>query len=212
MISDGAGSADLGGEGASLVCRSLMSNARAYLSANRVLPDDEEIRNWFDKTRDLLGAVASRHSREFKDFACTSVFVLSDINQTIVAHVGDGCAVLRDESSGQWIVPSWPYQGEYAATTHFVTDANELQLRIVRHTADISAFAVFSDGIERLALDFSTRQPSQRFFDKMAAPIAASQQLGRNAKLSLQLKEYLASPAVNARTDDDKSLVIAVRK
>lgn len=212
LISDGAGTASHGGEGACLVCRSLMTQARRHFSASAELPSDEDIATWFDTTRDLLGAVALRHSRELRDFAATSVSVISTGSQTVIAHIGDGCAVLRETDSGRWIAPSWPQQGEYAATTYFVTDADALQLRITRVESGVSAFAVFSDGIERLALDFAGQEPSQKFFDKISAPISASTNKGRDGNLSRSLKAYLGSSTVNNRTDDDKSLVVAVIK
>jgi hypothetical protein len=212
MISDGAGTAELGGQGASLVCRSLTVSARRYFLQTSELPSDGEIETWYDGTRDLISTVASRRGREFRDFAATSVCVLSTGTETIVAHVGDGCAVLREESSGVWIVPSWPQQGEFASTTFFVTDQDRLQLRITRYPTAINAIAVFSDGIERLALDFAARAPSQQFFNNICSPIVASEAHGRDGYLSRKLREYLGSDKVNARTDDDKSLVIAALK
>jgi hypothetical protein len=212
MVSDGAGTADLGGQGASLVCRSLTVRARQHFFRVAELPTDEEIAGWYDDTRDWIGAVALRRDRALRDFAATSVFVISTGAETVIAHVGDGCAVLRDEDLGIWVAPSWPHQGEFASTTFFVTDHEGLQLRISRHKSRISAIAVFSDGIERLALDFAARTPSQQFFDSITSPVIASESRGRDAQLSQQLKDYLGSKKINARTDDDKSLVIAVRK
>lgn len=212
LVSDGAGTASHGGEGASLVCRSLMTQARRHFSTSLDLPSDEDLAIWFDTTRDLLSAVALRHSRELRDFAATSVSLISTGSQTVIAHVGDGCAVLREANSGRWIAPSWPQHGEYAATTCFVTDAEAHQLRITRVQSGVSAFAVFSDGIERLALDFAAQEPSHKFFDKISAPVGISTNKGRDGNLSRSLKTYLGSPAVNARTDDDKSLVVAVIK
>jgi|ERR1700723_675637 len=212
MVSDGAGTAELGGQGASLVCRSLTIRARQHFLNTLNLPSDEEITTWYDEIRDLIGAIALRRSRELRDFAATSVCVISTGTETVVAHVGDGCAVLRDDVLGAWIAPSWPHQGEFASTTYFVTDQDSLQLRISRYPAPIGAIAVFSDGIERLALNFATRAPSQQFFDGIISPVVASVARGRDRLLSRMLKEFLGSEKVNARTDDDKSLVIAVKK
>jgi len=212
LISDGAGTASHGRQGAALVCRSIMTQARRHFSKIAELPSDQDIAIWFDATRDLIGAVAQRHFLELRDFASTSVCVFSTGSQTVIAHVGDGCAVLCEADSDLWIAPSWPQHGEYAATTYFVTDADTLQLRITRRDTQVKAFAVFSDGIERLALDFASRQASQGFFEKICAPIRASTHIGRDGNLSRSLRAYLGSSTVNSRTDDDKSLVIAVIK
>jgi hypothetical protein len=46
----------------------------------------------------------------------------------------------------------------------------------------------------------------------MFVPVRASKALGLDQKLSEKLKEYLGSAAVNARTSDDKSLLMATRR
>lgn len=213
IVSDGAGSASKGGEGASLICRSIGIRAREHFSRTiDRLPTNQQIEEWLDATRDLLDAVAKRRTVATREFAATLVCVVSDGRDSVIAHVGDGCAVLRSAATGTWSSPSWPDHGEYASTTYFVTDENLLKLRIVRHSEEISAVAVFSDGIERLVLDFANQQPSQAFFEQVIRPVAASQAGGRDALLSAQLRAYLASASVNARTDDDKTLVLAVRR
>jgi len=159
----------------------------------------------------LIAVVASRRGLPQREFAATLVCLVSSGAETVVAHVGDGCAAVKEVDTGRWVAPSWPDHGEYASTTYFVTD-DELKLRVSRHEGDISAAAAFSDGLERLALDFSAVQPFDRFFDGIIAPVAASAILGRDATLSRQLKSYLSSSPVNERTDDDKTLVIAVKK
>jgi hypothetical protein len=211
IVCDGAGTADFGGQGASLVCRSISTKARSHLSRSDIPPADETVKQWFDEARDWIFAVANKRYLNPRDFASTAVCVLSTGTETLIAHVGDGCVVLRDADLGTWIAPSWPDHGEYASTTFFVTDEPSIRLRISRHLGDVNALAVFSDGIERLALDFLAKVPFDRFFDRIINPVAISEKSGRNRGLSSQLETYLGSPAVNARTDDDKSLVLAAR-
>ena len=47
MASDGVGTAEFGGQGASLVCRSLMIRARQHFLNTLNLPSDEEITTWY---------------------------------------------------------------------------------------------------------------------------------------------------------------------
>ena len=54
----------------------------------------------------------------------------------------------------------------------------------------------------------ATQTPFARFFSTMAAPLP--KEPGKAHTLSGQLKAYLDSEAVNSRTDDDKTLVMAV--
>jgi hypothetical protein len=212
IVSDGAGSAKFGGQGASLVCRTIGNLARRHLITQDRLPLDEEVSGWTDDVRDLLASVAQRRGLALRDFAATLVCLISDGKDSVVGHVGDGCVVIKRTAPEDWFAASWPEQGEYASTTFFMTDEAELRLRITRSDEQIQAAALFSDGLERLALDFSIRAPSPRFFEPMIAPVTASVRAGKNSELSAALKQYLASPAVIARTDDDKTLVLAARQ
>jgi hypothetical protein len=126
--------------------------------------------------------------------------------------VGDGGAVGRDQSSGEWRILSWPEQGEYASVTFFLTDDPPARLRIYRPDYAIDALVAFTDGIERLALDFGKRSAFQTFFKNMIPAVERSEATGRDRALSEQLPAFLDSPAVNARTDDDKTLILAALK
>lgn len=133
---------------------------------------------------------------------------LSNGQETLVAHIGDGGIVARLADSGTWQALSWPDHGEYASTTRFVTDEPPAPLRTHITRQPIDALALFSDGIERMVLDMATQTPFARFFSAMAAPLP--KEPGKAHTLSGQLKAYLDSEAVNSRTDDDKTLVMAV--
>lgn len=212
VVSDGAGSADFGGEGASLVCRTISLAAQDHLRTRRELPTDEEVRAWVDRVRDRISYAARQRSKTPRDFAATMICVLSDGQRTLVAQVGDGCAVLKDVGAAEWRIPLWPDHGEYASTTTFVTDDPEANCRIARENSEIAAIATLTDGLERLALDFSSQRASEGFFDGMAKPVAASTAHGKDAPLSAMLKAYLEGDAVCSRTDDDKTLIVAVRR
>ena len=65
-----------------------------------------------------------------------------------------------------------------------------------------------TDGLQRLALDFSAKQPHAEFFHPLFQAIKIS---AKSDDLSTALKAFLNSPIINERTDDDKTLVLAVR-
>ena len=73
-----------------------------------------------------------------------------------------------------------------------------------------SEVALFSDGIQRLALVYSSKTAHQPFFEPMFARLNEAN-LKECDVLSEQLSTFLGSPAVNERTDDDKTLVLAAR-
>lgn len=212
IVSDGAGSAVMGGEGASLICRTLMTRARQFDFSREELPSDETLWEWINVARQRIAQAAEARQLKTRDFAATVVMAISSGANTLVAHIGDGSAVARYGETDEWTALSWPSQGQYASSTFFVTDDPEPRLNISRSNTFVSALAVFSDGVERLALDMAAQKPFKPFFDGMFRGIAATQAEGCDQKLSMQLSRYLDGEAVNARTDDDKTLILAVRK
>lgn len=212
IVSDGAGSATHGGEGASLICRTMATALRRHLGAAQSLPGADDLWAWIDEARDRIGVAATARGLTPRDFAATMVLIVTSGDETLVAHVGDGAAVARHVDGGGWSTLSWPAQGEYASTTFFVTDDPAPRMRIIRSALPIDAVAVFTDGIERLALDYAGLEAHQPFFRGMIAPLDVAGAPGVERDLSAKLGAYLDAPAVCERTDDDKTLVLAVRR
>ncbi len=212
IVSDGAGSAEFGGQGALLVCRTIAQRAAAHFSDQTAMPDDDALLSWIDDARDLIATAAERRGAIPRAFASTLVCVLAGATDTLILHIGDGAAALRSPDPEDWSVPIWPAHGEYASTTFFVTDDPSPQVRIKRRDQPCNAAVLMSDGLERLALSFSNGEPHRPFFESMVKPLESSEQQGRDARLAGQLRAYLDSDAINDRTDDDKTLVVAVRK
>ena len=210
VVFDGAGSADFGGIGSRLVVRGFVRSAYKYLNQGGAIRaiSDEMAREWIDAVRDRIFVAAKEKSALPRDFAATLVGLVVGPQRAVVCHIGDGACVLREQVTMDWTVPSWPAHGEYASSTNFVTDDPEAQLRVIHLEGSYRDIAVFSDGIERMVLDFKNNTAFARFFDVMLAPLKGNQP-GRDRLLSRRLRDYLASKAVNDRTDDDKTLMMA---
>ena len=206
IVCDGAGSADHGGEGASVVCRTLTVSLRQHFRNNADLPGNDEIWSWIDTVRDRLGLAADRLGKTRRVFASTLVMLVATKDAIITAHIGDGAVVARN--SDVWETLSPPENGEYASMTFFVTDDPAPRLRICRFTADYNGFAVFSDGIEHLALDQRTDSPHEPFFETMLAPLDKVDEHGKHITLSTALAAFLNGPRVCDKTDDDKTLIL----
>lgn len=212
IVSDGAGSAVYGGQGASLTCRSVAVSVRNHFGAQESFPDDKVIQGWLDSARDQLIVAADRRQVALREFSATLLLLITDGNQSLTMHIGDGCAVVRRLHSHTWEVCNWPFHGQYASTTSFITDEPSPTPAIVRSNDAINAVVMFSDGLERLALDFSARAPFPGFLDPITAAVERSNAVGKDHALAIQLRRFLNSADVNSRTDDDKTLIIAVRR
>lgn len=213
VVSDGAGSASHGGEGASLVCRTLAERLRAHFAEEYAkLPTEDHVWDWVDEARDKIAMAASRRGLTPRDFAATLVMAVTDGSETFTAHIGDGAIVGRRALDQQWQMLSASENGEYASTTYFLTDPGTPRLRTVTIDNAIDAIFLFSDGIENQVLDTASGEPYANFFTPMARPFANSEAVGRNYELSERLAAYLDSEKFAEHTDDDKTLVIAVRK
>lgn len=213
VVSDGAGSASHSRRGSRMVCHGFMRAMARYLSdaAECEIPDEEVIRGFMDGIRDRIAIAARRAHRSRRAFAATLVAIIAAPNWTLIAHVGDGACAVSTTESGPWLVPSWPWHGEYASTTAFVTEDPEPRLRLTVLPHGIHRFAVFSDGLERMVLDHERKRAFAPFFERMLLPLQRSQGRGRDRALSQALRKFLAGRAVTERTDDDTSLVLGCR-
>jgi hypothetical protein len=143
------------------------------------------------------------------DLATTVVMAVSNGTSTLTMHIGDGAVVGRDHLC-ELLELSWPEGGAYAATTFFITDAvPHIRISVIEDHP-VSGLVLLTDGLERLALDFQTGLAHRGFFQGLLTAVDADDTIGRAHQLSAQLGNFLDSDGVNARTDDDKTLILAV--
>jgi hypothetical protein len=206
-VADGAGSAARGGDGAALAVRA----AQDTVTARADEPLDEAlVRACLAAVRQQIDDSAQELQAAPREFACTLLGVVASRERTVVLQVGDGGIVLDCGTGLQLATP--PMQGEYANTTRFATDADAASACMVRHwDAPVQRAAVFTDGLQRLALDLATLTPHAPLFERLFAVVAGAPP-DTDAALQAALLRFLDSAEVNARTDDDKALALAVRR
>ena len=127
-------------------------------------------------------------------------------NEVLALQIGDSAIVGRCKA--EWKVICWPETGEYASTTHFVTDHPKPLLKIIRKSREHDAFALFTDGVGELALSQLEQRAHPGFFEPMMTPVDESNGTGRLSDLSGKLLDFLAGDSVCKRTDDDKTLIL----
>jgi hypothetical protein len=188
-VSDGAGSAEYSGIGSRLVVECFARSVIAHLRENQPLETitKELVMDWLDNVRDRIFSSAEERAISPRDMAATLVAAIVFMNRAIVCHVGDGACVLRKKAEIDWQVASWPSHGEYASSTYFITDEPQPNLQFHLLDGEFNEVAIFSDGIERLALDFVNGNAFAPFFEPMFAPLVALGP-GRDRRLSLVLR------------------------
>jgi hypothetical protein len=215
-VADGAGSAERSQAGA--VCA--VEVAIAFLEGALValIPDngpgwERLLTEAFKQARAAVFALADAENQSARAFACTLTLVIANNEWLVTGQIGDG-VVVAQTLSGELITVSPPQRGEYANETHFLIADDALagfDGRIYRQDETIeaiAALAVMTDGLLRLALDMTEDRPHAPFFNPLLN-FAASLNDPKEARE--QLHAFLDSPRVNARTDDDKTLVLAAK-
>lgn len=211
VVADGAGSAAFGGQGAELACETCQFKIEEWVNQSQgAAPQEFEVVGWIDAVRAALAESSSRMDVTPRDFACTLLIaVVTPVNATY-AHIGDGGIVVDDGAGLRTVF--WPESGEYANMTRFVTDDDALKhVRIEALAGAPEELAVFTDGIQRLALDYRSNSVHVPFFNPMLAALR-QQESSECDLLDNKLSQFLASDKVNSRTDDDKTLVLATRR
>jgi hypothetical protein len=213
VVADGAGSALCGGEGAATTCRALLGLMVGHLDSGKSVEEvtRETVVGWIGTIQDLLQEEAKVAARERRDFACTVLGVLVGESHAACLQVGDGVIVLSDSEEQAYGHVFWPDRGEYANTTHFVTEddaAERLQFESVKRR--VVEAALLSDGLQTIALNYQERLAHEPFFKGLFAPLRTVEE-GCSRELSDSLESFLSSARVNEKTDDDKTLVLASR-
>ncbi|SOY52703.1 conserved hypothetical protein [Cupriavidus taiwanensis] len=169
-----------------------------------------DIAEWVIAIQEAVRRAAAAVEATPRDYACTLVGAVVGTCNAVFFQIGDGAIVVSNRVA-QGVV-FWPEAGPYANMTHFVTDEDALDhLCIEMASVEVEEIALFSDGLQRLALAFDTRLPHHPFFDPMFG-VLRSKKLEECEAVSAQLSKFLSSPQVNERTDDDKTLILATRR
>ena len=212
VASDGAGSAALSHCGSRIVTQTFCRSVSAFLKngGRAAMLHEQTAYDWLDEIRDRISLAARKSAAKPRDFAATLIGCVVEDNIASVIHVGDGACAIRRAQTTEWHVPSWPAQGEYASTTYFVTDDPQPRVSLSSVDGEIEEIAVFTDGIERLALDFSASTAFRPFFESIF-PALRREGVGRHRRLSCYLRTFLDSSRMAERTDDDKTLIMARR-
>ena len=211
VVADGAGSTTNGQRGAEIACEFFVNQVAEITKIASVKSLNEDFgRRWIEFYQQQIFEIARKEKKELREYATTLVGAVVSRDCAVFYQVGDGGAVFSTcgklESYRFSIAP---VETEYVNMTEFLTDeaaANSLRFILVEET--IEDLILFSDGIFAVAVNYQTGKPHEPFLMPMIAPL-------RNGNapndLNGKLENFLASPKLNEKTDDDKTIILASR-
>jgi hypothetical protein len=212
LTSDGAGSAKLSAAGSKLACETIRDQVEQYLAedgeVNQI--NDRLVARWIEEFRSEVMLLAESEGVSEKEFACTLIGAIVGSSCAAFFQIGDGAVVFSQQAGGPYSLAFWPERGEYENVTYFATQSTfveQLQFLLVKE--GVIEVGLLSDGLQRLALDYQTRAAHSGFFNGFFPKVRSISE-PELATMNGQLTSFLNSEKVNQRTDDDKTLVLAV--
>ena len=210
-LSDGAGTAEYSQVGAQTAVQAALDSLAAALERRWPVEGvawQEALCAAFTDARSALQSLAEIEGQPLREYAATLILVVATADRLAVAQLGDGAAVAGEAPDRLFLV-NRPQRGEYANETYFLTQEDALeQVQVSVHEKAVNYLAVMSDGLTRLALQLPAHEPYLPFFQPL---FAFASHADEEQQAATHLLEFLTSERVCARTDDDKSLVLAVR-
>ena len=209
-VADGAGSASLGEVGATVAAQTAVETVCSHNVKLRSLSDDEDWQSLGTNALKaaLMAVEAEAFSRQvnIRDLATTLILVIATPEIVAAVQVGDGAAVVGD-SQENIVALTAPQSGEYINETTFLVSPDAVETAQVSVWQGNTAYiALFSDGLQALALKMPECTPHTPFFSPLFRFVKA---ITDETKAQEQLVTFLRSPRVTERTDDDLTLLLS---
>ncbi len=211
-IADGAGSGKLTHISSQWLTRYSVDS----ILAMDAIPDSFDA--WMKYIWRLLGelnrnivAMADKYQCSGSDLATTFILTVAGDSFILGVQIGDGATAVGSNGDGKFQLLTQPSHGEYYNETSFITSpdyVNNCQIKYVPEKID--NIILFSDGLQMLALDMKSKPP--RSFAPFLTPFVEFVRNNDDRKdRDIRLEGFLRSPRLLERTNDDKSINVAVR-
>ncbi|MEH2333091.1 PP2C family serine/threonine-protein phosphatase [Nostoc sp.] len=217
VVSDGAGSAKFSETGSKLAVRVALISLKEWLKSKKNkgqirFNSLEEAVTLFSSTLkkvvNQLNTQAQENDCELNDFACTLLLFLAAPDWIAAMQIGDGFIVVKAPMK-EYTLLFKPDKGEFANETTFVTSTNaeeNVQIEWIRDFYP-EFICTSTDGLERLAIRFSDWKPYEAFFLPLENYLKTTIKLEEKGGY---VQDFLDSDQLNARTDDDKTLLLCL--
>jgi serine/threonine protein phosphatase PrpC len=234
-VADGAGSATFGEVGAQIAVRTAVSylfqsdwdsfqdmfntqrSSNVSELESEISPPEDVSRSHLPKpifyalesAREAVEMEAQMRQSSVRELASTLIVVVATPQWVVATQVGDGAVVM--EEADRAIALTAPQTGEYINETTFLVSPNALDTaQFLFWQGSPTHLAIFSDGLQMLALEMPTAKPHPPFFSPLFRFISQDNLDATDAQV--ELENFLTSPRVTQRTDDDLTLLLATLK
>jgi len=223
-VSDGLGSAKLSHEGSRIACASAVdayANAvEVYLNEATLAPHNERsshapfgyesaLQSAFFAARNALERESQRTQFPLREYGCTLLVAVIEPTSWHSMHIGDGTIVGLFATSPAKTL-SIPENGEYInSTTPITSDDYQVHMRYAEGIEPLDGVALLSDGVTPMCINYKSGAAYDGFFRPLQNWLADAPQL---AGIDESLKQFLDTPKMRQKSDDDMTLVIALRE
>lgn len=214
-VADGLGQATHGGPAARIAAETACETAASILWEHRrpaIGPERlESLLNAAVLDARMALETQAEHIRaDLQELSTTLLLLVHTAGTIATAQVGDGAAVISTKP-GEYHTLAKPQRGEYANETTALTSRRVLQkceITIAHANEPVREIAMLTDGLLNVCLDSATLRPHPPFFRKFADWL---RQYPSHLHPARDLQQALSTGFIARRTDDDLTLLLAVR-
>jgi hypothetical protein len=205
-VADGAGSAPDSALGAECACRAALLAVEANPPGPDLADAGAVLTEAVRRARNAVAGEALQKGVEERDLATTLILAIVTQTGAAAIQIGDGAVVLNPHESPVFALTR-PAHDEYVNQTCFLTDPEALTApQTATWRGQVRDLALFSDGLELLALRMPHGEPHAPFFAPLFRFVRAA---ADSAAANEELRGFLRSPRIASRTDDDLTLLLA---
>ncbi len=214
-VADGAGSAQHSDIGAKLTIKTVLSSLERWLDRQSSITQqviETQVQSVFEDALDAavlaLDQEAQAGGYALRELGCTLLAFIATPDWVAAMQIGDGFIVVKASEPESYQLLFQPEKGEYINETVFVTSEQALEaMQVTVQSGERPLVCAATDGLEKVAIRFQDWQPHPPFF---APFMSCLQTMADPAERQDYLETFLNSDRLNAKTDDDKTLLMCL--
>ena len=179
-VSDGAGSARRAKDGSFLAARTAVKQTKRIILEESEGPAFAVRRGLFWARQAIKQQVQIVPSHPIEEYHCTLVLIAWVGDLICGIQVGDGAAIVGTKEGYKMLTV--PRQGEFANETYFITEPHYLQAVFENEATDVNSVALFTDGLQRLSIDFKRKRANQDFMEQAMKSLSGNSKDAQSAE------------------------------